>query len=93
MEPQILEQESGLVLALPELATYLQRIELRWQSGPEDEVGCQWGALLRNHSGHGWIATICTVSSGVASQHPNCGAAPPIIRSARRSSGRQAGVL
>src|SRR4051794_31408282 len=35
------------------------------------------GALLRNHSDHGWIATTCTVSSSVASQHPNCGIVPP----------------
>ncbi len=35
-------------------------------------------ALLENHTGHGWIATICTVSSAVASRHPNCGAVPPI---------------
>ena len=35
-------------------------------------------SLLRNHSGHGQVATICAVSSAVAFQHPNCGAFPAI---------------
>jgi hypothetical protein len=33
-------------------------------------------AWLESHSYHRFIATICTVSIGVAFQHPNCGASP-----------------
>jgi hypothetical protein len=36
------------------------------------------GPLLVSHSDHGYVATICTVSRAVASQHPNCGAATPV---------------
>jgi len=34
-------------------------------------------SLLQHHTLVGYIATICTVSRAVASQHPNCCAAPP----------------
>jgi len=39
--------------------------------------------LLEDHSYHGSIATICTVSTAVARQHPKCGAAPAVGRQRR----------
>jgi hypothetical protein len=49
-------------------------------------------ALLGNHTDADQIATICTVSSGVASQHPKCGAVPPIRRPLGLSGWRQPAV-
>jgi hypothetical protein len=56
-------------------------------------AGMHSWALLGSHTDEGWIATICTVYSGVASQHPNCGAVPAMLGSQRLIDQAQASML